>query len=271
MDWQQVSDTIDAAKLTHREDVRTVKECVLAAYTRWYDQDAATLDVLSLEAEETRLVDASPFKPFKYVLDMYAQVRVDVPRTKIRAGQYIICDYKTTAYDLSTAYGKQKFRESYGGGKQHHYYKSARPEADWFWYRGVSKAHQGGTCDLLIPLRRTDYLSSDYEAAQAARAALIDSQSAWWYRNFDACQDYGHTCPHFEACRQTHVPTSAPLVVPAHLSHSQISSFWTCAERYKRDRLVGSRDLGGESDASLIGTAFHSAMHTLYTSLLEGN
>jgi hypothetical protein len=265
LDWSKVSDVLAAAKLPNNIDGRSMRRCVVDAVDKWFASDATNYRILSLE--EDRTIPMGGDASFKYRIDMVLEARRDVPKLKIKEGDKIIVDYKTSSLDLSGSYGKSRFREIYGQeNKQPAYYKYCYPEARWFWFRGVSKQHGGGTCDLLIHLKDTALLPDDFHATHAIREALRPVDG-FWYRNFENCNAYGYQCPHYTNCRINNIPATGDIKIPSHMSYSQITSFWACPERYKRDRLIGVEGIVDSGEAGLFGKVFHDCIHAIYSQL----
>ena len=281
VDWTRVAEAIEVCGASSFE-ARAAREMVATAYDTWFAEDSESFEILSVE--EPRLFQHAAFptpqdKPFKFVLDLHVRL-IKVPawlklqKPAVAPGDHLVIDWKTTGYNFSSSYGRDKFTTTYRQSAQWRYYMAALDPTPAFLYRGISKEPKGGTHQLYIPAA-FDHANYDalVNALQQTGRVLDNMVADWplgpWPLVPDSCQKWGRPCPHLATCQTKPDHPRNPVIIPPHLSFSSMQAFWTCPERYRRDRLEGVETMDDGTEASRTGTATHAGLAALYLQLKE--
>jgi hypothetical protein len=278
-DWLDVAKVLETGGLASH-DARQCRELLVRAHDNWFNADQNTFEILEIERAYTS--DVRAVKPFKFVVDLYVRVLEPTPPMKkagIDRGALGLIDWKTSGYNFSTYYGRDKFDTYYRQSKQAHNYLGASVyaslDAEFIIFRGISKDPLGGVHQLMVKrgVRCWSDLKDDIDNSTALVESLLKTRPLGpWFKNApEACSKWGVQCPYYGDCQVKGEDLALPVVVPPHLSFSSIQTLSSCPERWRRDRLeYEDKILDEGSDASRLGSAFHLGMAALYTQLKKG-
>lgn len=96
---------------------------------------------------------------------------------------------------------------------------------------------------------------------------LAKNHQVWPRNRPSACNMYGRPCPHLKICQsESNDLYQGPLDVNR-LSHSDMSTFMACNERWRLDEVRGEQK--DVSEDMLMGLAFHRGMAEVYGQIKE--
>jgi hypothetical protein len=248
----------EGRKLENHE-FEDVKELCMIAGRRWLARDLTDLRITGLEEEV--FIDDIPGQrtPFHGFVDLSGVITENAVETlRPYAGRIAIIDWKTTKNHVEKSRGDwaKKCIDSW----QWQIYTYAT-DARIFMYRGISTTYKTTEEVVLqtVPSTREevrDHLAGVY----VARQALVDAGlTVWPRRKPDSCGAFGRDCPYMEDCDKYTMPQIAPG--DRQLSYSSAANFLLCPERHRRDSLTDIRE---ETDATIVGQAFHRGMEEIY-------
>lgn len=248
------------------EDQDECRELVWLAAESWLARDLQEFESVEFEI---------PLAGGRSRLDMVAVLRGSMAPFDKYAGSKIIVDWKTTALAVDTDSWKQKCEDSW----QWKIYGSLLPEAKLFNYRGLSRERGTwrGSVDA-VPARRVRDVLLELNPHLAAEVAIqkqgvIGAYNLWietglpvWPRNTGSCWAFNQRCPHKSDCDANTMPLGVEgLDRREDLSYSRMGVVLLCPERARRNALLEAEDISEkDSDATILGTAFHAGAAKLW-------
>lgn len=259
LDLHKVAEQIAAVegRALLNPEFEDVKELVLIAGRTWLVRDLVDFNVQGLEEEV--FIDDIPGQrtQFHGFVDLKGTLTgKGTEFLKPYAGRVVVLDWKTTKSQVETDW-KKRLINSW----QWQIYSHAT-DARIFMYRGISLTYKTTNEVILqVPHSNSDEVRTYLAGKYRERQALVDGQFPVWpmTKQDYACKSYGRDCPYLEDCKDYNMPQQA--IEDRQLSYSSISTFAMCEERHRRDTLAEGKD---ESDATVMGTAFHRGMEALY-------
>lgn len=262
---------LKSKELSYLDD-RVVRELIGETVEEWLEYDLETFDIIGTEIE---YIIPTSFIPFKMIVDLELRIKKLNPQLAklgLKEGDLGRLDWKTSAMNFSNYYGVAKFKEVYKDSFQWKLYSELPDEkAKFFIYRGISKVPEGGNTQLIL-IPHEDMEAECLNYIRQGRNAILSQYGEplpWYKRMPEGCSSYGVECPYLKTCK---LGTPAVyLIDPPPMergSFSSFSSFWTCPERWRRDRLEIDAD-DDTNDATKLGKLFHEVIAVVYDNKLE--
>ncbi len=268
VDWSAVHGAIEATRgfdtLPEYERIE-VKELLWLAAEAWLARDLQEFEEIKVE---------TPMREGKSVIDLLGKLRGTMKPYSDFAGEWVVVDWKTTMSAVDTDDWRNRCLDSW----QWKIYLSLDPAFKIFNYRGISRSRgiMRGRGEEAVPASRVrevhiqgnSGLPVEVEAQKSGCIAmyksLIASNLPVWPRNTKSCYAFGQRCPYKRDCDGNTMPLGIVDVDNFEdMSHSRMDALLLCPERLRRAKHQ-SVSIGDDSDATIVGTAFHAGAAKLW-------
>lgn len=242
-----------------------VKELIWLAAEAWLARDLQEFSEIRVE---TAFLDG------KAIVDLMGRLRGTMKPYEDFVGDWVLVDWKTTMSSVDTDEWRNRCLDSW----QWKIYLSLSPDFKIFNYRGLSRARgvMRGKGPDAVPASRVREVHLEGNLGLKAEVeehkkgciamynSLVDTNLLVWPRNTKNCYAFGQRCPYKRDCDSNSMPLGIELVDKVtDMSHSRMEALLLCPERLRRSKHLAS-PIGDESDATIVGTAFHAGVAKLW-------
>lgn len=240
------------------DEFENIKEMIWVAAEKWVPRDLVDLQIDSIEDEVRYPIAGTEIKGY---LDLSGTLNGLIKPFDEYAGKRMIVDWKTRNGELDTRW-RTRLIDSW----QWKMY-AAMTGATIVNYRGVSRREGSPPREIILAVPQTVAEEVDVFATQLikTRENLIQLGLSPWPRNMpDACREgTAYECPFKLDCDNYSMPMFTPLSKV--MSYTEFHRFMECPELSRRMQVEAPGV--DETEASNIGSGFHSGMAALYTQL----